>query len=498
MAMPVVCPKQPLPRDLDVEVVISRPLTEIATDMTLLCFLTPDTPFPPNNNRVGYYSTMAGVEADFATSTEAWAAASAFFGRQKHPTTMAIGAVFEDDVAAGLVSGDVNLTALKAVTNGAFSITVNDVLFNVSNIAFTGIQTLSDVVPLLTAAFADEKVPVSAQMKYNGLYIHTLSLGETVTLSYAESPSSGTDVSAYLGLTRDTGAQLWQGYSPVDLATEAQYVSIASRCNSRPIYGWTLDKKYRDTPEQKAFADWAESKIPAYFSACTNSVSAYNTADTTNIGFYAQNKGYRRTSVVYHDNSKVYPDVSYQALALATNYSLPDSAITMKFKQLEGIEPSIITETQLSALNSRNINCYVAIGNTSRTVREGVQGADTWFTDTLVNLDNFREELQVEVYNVFLRTPKVPYTTAGQDKLVSAAAKICRKYKRNGVFADRDVEDETTETGYVSLPATDIVPVSVANATTSERAARIAPPIAITAYEAGAFHKVTVNVDVYN
>ena len=32
----------------------------------------------------------------------------------------------------------------------------------------------------------------------------------------------------------------------------------------------------------------------------------------------------------------------------------------------------------------------------------------------------------------------------------------------------------------------------------SERAARIAPPIAITAYEAGAFHSVAIAVSVYN
>lgn len=498
MTIPVVCPKQPLPRELDVNVVISRPLTEIATDMTLMCFLTPDTPFPPNNNRVAYYSTMAGVEADFAVGTEAWFAASAFFGRQVHPTTMAIGAVFEDDVPAGLVSGNVNLATLKLVASGAFSIAINDTLFNISDLNFTSVTALSEVAPLLNTAFTTANAPITASMKYNGLFIRTSAVGETVTMTYAEAPSTGTNVSIMLGLTQDSGAQLWQGYTPLGLTTEAQYVATASRCNSRPIYGWTLDKQYRDTPEQKEFADWAEARTPAYFSACTNSVTAYNTADTTNIGYYAQNKGYRRTSVVYHDNAQVYPDVSYQAFALATNYSLPDSAITMKFKQLEGIEPSVITETMLSAFNSRNINCYVAIGNTSRVVREGVQGADTWFTDTLVNLDNFREELQVEVYNVFLRTPKVPYTSAGQDKLVSAAAKICRKYKRNGVFADRDVEDTTTETGYSTLPATDIVPVSVAFATTSERAARTAPPIAITAYEAGAFHKVTVNVDVYN
>ncbi|MDL2268218.1 DUF3383 domain-containing protein [Desulfovibrio sp. OttesenSCG-928-G15] len=176
---------------------------------------------------------------------------------------------------------------------------------------------------------------------------------------------------------------------------------------------------------------------------------------------------------------------------------MPDSAITMKFKRLDGLTTSPLSETELNALTSRRINCYVSMGNTSSTVREGVQSAEGWYTDSLVNLDNYREELQVEVYNVFLRNKKIPYTAAGQDKLVSAAAKINRKYTRNGVFADRDVESSDTETGISTLAATNIVPVPVAFATTSERAARLAPPILVEAYEAGAFHKVNVNVSVF-
>ena len=92
----------------------------------------------------------------------------------------------------------------------------------------------------------------------------------------------------------------------------------------------------------------------------------------------------------------------------------------------------------------------------------------------------------------------MPYTQAGQNLLVSAAAKINRRYTDNGTFAPRDVESDNTETGYDTLPATSITPASVAGATMSERAARIAPPIAITAYEAGAFHSVAIAVSVYN
>lgn len=58
---PVVCPKEPLSRDLDVSVSISRPITEIATDMTMICFVTPDVEFSAGNGRVQFFSTMKAL-----------------------------------------------------------------------------------------------------------------------------------------------------------------------------------------------------------------------------------------------------------------------------------------------------------------------------------------------------------------------------------------------------------------------------------------------------
>jgi hypothetical protein len=494
MSIPVVCPKNPLPRDLDVIVTISRPVTEIATDMTLAVFLTPDFDVPPNNNRVRYYSSFDSLAADTTPGSAMYFAGQAFFNRQVRPTTLAVGRVCESPVAAGLIAGDIDFASLQGITNGAFDIEVNGALMQVASLDFAGVSTIEGIISLLTPKMSG----IAVQKKYGGLILETSTLGDLAALDYAASPTTGTDVSGLLGLTQAAGGQLWQGYTPQGLAAEAALVRLASRCNQKPPYGYIIDAKYRDTPDQKAMADWAESVTPAYFSACTNSITACNAADATNIGWYCNDKGYIRTGTIYHDNPQVYPDMSYLAFALATNYSLPDSAITMKFKQLDGIDPSLLTETQLATLIARRINSYVYIGNTSRTVREGVQALDTWYTDTLVNLDNFREELQVEVYNVFLRTPKAPYTSAGQNKLVSAAAKICRKYTANGVFASRDVEAPELESGYKTMPATTITPVPVAYATTSERAARMAPPIYIVAYEAGAMHKVSIMVDVYN
>ena len=613
--MPVVsCAKTSLPRSLDVPVSLSRSVAETATDMTMMCFVTPGVAFPPGNDRVQFFSTFDAVQGAVPENSEAIFAAQAFFNRSDRPQTMCIGRVFTNPTNGTLVSGPITLNNLASVQNGGFTISVGDASYTVANMTFGLNPTMADVTRQLNtqmSAFANtvanddgesltittktvgdgsdisyagtptEFTDVSTLLKLtsttgasiaegqastpakltsgeivladlynvtdgamtlvmngatvnlyglnfatygssltlnevaqiltaaigsNGLVevsgqsivISTSQQGADVTIGYASSASSITDLSAILALTQSTAASRIDGYTPGGLVSEVALIQTAARCAGRSVFAWTLDRQYRDTQDQKDFADWAEAQDQAYFSACTNSVQAYNTADTTNIGFYAHNKGYIKTSVMYHNNPQVYPDVSYAALALSVNYALENSTLTMKFKQLTGIETVPLTETQLSSLKARRINTYVSMGNSSSVVREGVQSADSWFTDSHVNLSNYKEELQVEVFNVFMRNKKVKYTSAGQDLLVSAVAKINNRYIRNGTFADREEETTDNETGYTTLPACTITPAPIYSATTSERANRVAPPIAIVAYEAGAFHSVAIDVTVYN
>lgn len=613
--MPVVsCAKTSLPRSLDVPVSLSRSVAETATDMTMMCFVTPGVAFPPGNDRVQFFSTFDAVQGAVPENSEAIFAAQAFFNRSDRPQTMCIGRVFTAPTNGALVSGSITLSNLANVKNGGFTISVGDTSYTVANLTFGLNPTMADVTRQLNAkmsAFANtvanadgesltittKTVGDGSDISYAGtptkftdvspllkltsatgasieegqastpakltsgeivladlynvtdgamtldmngvtlnlhglnfatygssltlnevvqiltaaigssglvetsgqsIVISTSQQGADVTIGYESSASSITDLSAILALTQSTAASRIDGYTPGGLVSEVALIQTAARCAGRSVFAWTLDRQYRDTQDQKDFADWAEAQDQAYFSACTNSVQAYNTADTTNIGFYAHNKGYIKTSVMYHNNPQVYPDVSYAALALSVNYALENSTLTMKFKQLTGIETVPLTETQLSSLKARRINTYVSMGNSSSVVREGVQSADSWFTDSHVNLSNYKEELQVEVFNVFMRNKKVKYTSAGQDLLVSAAAKINNRYIRNGTFADREEETTDNETGYTTLPACTITPAPIYSATTSERANRVAPPIAIVAYEAGAFHSVAIDVTVYN
>ena len=455
------------------------------------------------NNHLVLTTTSTGTASELAYAVTASPAAGTDISAllkltQSTATSLVQGTATNVEHPAKLTSGEITLADLYNVTDGAMTLVMNGATVNLYGLNFAtygSSLTLNEVVQILTAAIGSNGlVEVSGQ----SIVISTSQQGADVTIGYASSASSITDLSAILALTQSTAASRIDGYTPGGLVSEVALIQTAARCAGRSVFAWTLDRQYRDTQDQKDFADWAEAQDQAYFSACTNSVQAYNTADTTNIGFYAHNKGHIKTSVMYHNNPQVYPDVSYAALALSVNYALENSTLTMKFKQLTGIETVPLTETQLSSLKARRINTYVSMGNSSSVVREGVQSADSWFTDSHVNLSNYKEELQVEVFNVFMRNKKVKYTSAGQDLLVSAAAKINNRYIRNGTFADREEETTDNETGYTTLPACTITPAPIYSATTSERANRVAPPIAIVAYEAGAFHSVAIDVTVYN
>lgn len=473
--------------------------TALNSKMSGKATFTVDTP----NNQLILTTASTGTASELAYAVTASPAAGTDISAllkltQSTATSLVQGTATNVEHPAELTSGEITLADLYNVTDGAMTLVMNGATVNLYGLNFAtygSSLTLNEVAQILTAAIGSNGlVEVSGQ----SIVISTNQKGEGVTIGYAYSASSITDLSAILALTQSTAASRIDGYTPGGLVSEVALIQTAARCAGRSVFAWTLDRQYRDTQDQKDFADWAEAQDQAYFSACTNSVQAYNTADTTNIGFYAHNKGYIKTSVMYHNNPQVYPDVSYAALALSVNYALENSTLTMKFKQLTGIETVPLTETQLSSLKARRINTYVSMGNSSSVVREGVQSADSWFTDSHVNLSNYKEELQVEVFNVFMRNKKVKYTSAGQDLLVSAAAKINNRYIRNGTFADREEETTDNETGYTTLPACTITPAPIYSATTSERANRVAPPIAIVAYEAGAFHSVAIDVTVYN
>lgn len=507
-AAPITIPVNPLSRDIDVTVTITRPQTELASDLSLMCYVTPNVNLPPNNDRVRLYYSFDSVTQDTGwTSVDTgWWAAKSFFDQPDRPPKMAIGRVFETSVNPQLMAAVITqYDALTSIIDGSISVDLIDgggtpAAVNVEGINFTGATTLASLVAGLNSAItaSGANSVIAAGVDYGGKLVITASSGHA-SISYASAGVTGTDVSTLLCLTQESGAQKWDAYTPTDLVSEVQNIAAAARVGGFPVYAWALDRKYRDTPDQKRVTDWAETQNwKAWALQCTNSPNAYNSGDTTNITFYAYNMGYRATSVVYHDNAQQYPEIAFSTAVLNVNYGLRDSVITACFKDGAGISPCNITESQLTVLTSRRCNVFVRVGNTARTYRYGMQSSPTWWTDSYAGACNYREELQVSVCNALYRNRKLPYTPRGQAVIISAIAVICDRYVYNGYLADRDIIDLINENGYSTLSAYRIDPTPIYRATDTERANRILPPIRVIIYEAGAIHHVDIAVDLIN
>ncbi len=503
--MPFVADSSNLPRSLDVQISLSMAQTELRTDLSILCVAMSNLGFIPNSNRIRFYSTLSAVEQDFNTSTDAYFAALAFFSQTPIPTTMAIGEVYSNSLPAQIIAGELSTTeiaAIKVVSDGSMNVHYNlgagDTILGLSALNFTAINTVEDIAAVITTAIGINPLTCTVKTLPGGskrLDLSTIATGSTVLISEPVTFGTGTFIAAMLNMTAATGATIIDGYTYVGIADELASIAAAAKVQGKYIYGWCLGSTLRVAATQEAAAAWALGQI-AMMPLVTNDSNALNPAYTTDIGSVIKATGNRRAPCLYHDNPQMYPDVSILAYMLSVNYRLPDSTVTAKFKQLPGISTVTLTQTQWGVLQSKGYNSYTAIGNNSRTYRDGTTEDTAWYMDTVINLDNFVEDLSVNVFNVFLRTKKVPYTRHGQMMLVDACKDTGNQYVYNGTFADREVEDLTQKSGVSILPAVQITPTPISQMSAADRAARIGPPIQLTCQDAGAIHSIAINVEV--
>lgn len=505
--MPYVTANLNLPRSIDVQISLSRPQTELRTNLTILCVACENLGFLPDSTRLRYYSTIEAVEEDFAVGSEAHFAASAFFSQTPRATKMAIGEVFLDDQAAVLASASLTaaeIALLAAVDDGEVDIVYMNPddsaasTVSLTALDFTGATSMTNIAAVIQAAIGAEltcqtkTLPGGTEI----ITITTVATGDGATISFPVDPEgAGTYIGELLKMSLATGGKVLNGYTSEGIGGELTNIANAANQANQYIYGWTLGSSLREAAIQEAAATWALART-AFMTLVTNDVLALDSTYTDDIGSVIAATGNRRVSCIYHDNAQRYPDVSILAYMLHVNYQIKDSTVTAKFKQLPGIETVELTETEWSVLQSKGYNTYTAVGNAARTYRDGMTDDTSWYMDTVINLDNFVEDLSVAVFNVFLRNKKIPYTRLGQMLLVDACKDTGNQYQYNGTFADREVADTTQKSGISLVPAVQVIPTPISNMSVADRAARIGPPIEMIVQEAGAIHSVAINVEV--
>lgn len=190
----------------------------------------------------------------------------------------------------------------------------------------------------------------------------------------------------------------------------------------------------------------------------------------------------------------------------AVNYSADLSTITGEFKKSPGVAAEDLKGSEIAAMekDTKNATFYTVVelsGSTDQGRWLNTKTHSTYgeYIDDVVNLDAFINALTVRLYNALANvTTKLQQTPRGQAVLLSTVRQVCKQYIDNGYLGPRNYTDpddglEKYTEGFEILT----VPEDILDISPEDRAARLAAPIRVRLFRAGAIHRVICDVDVY-
>lgn len=202
---------------------------------------------------------------------------------------------------------------------------------------------------------------------------------------------------------------------------------------------------------------------------------------TTTSHFTAKN--YLKSLEVYTSDKGAdkYINVAFAAAALIYE---PGSE-TWAFKTLRAVAPSELSATQMQALQENNISYFTTYGGKNIT-QGGKTNSGEWI-DTVRFMLWLKAFMQERIYNIFVTTPKVPYTDAGIGLVETQIRYALERGQKMGGIAPTEYDEEGN-----AVPAYTVSVPRARDLTESERASRVLHHCTFTARLAGAIHCVSV------
>lgn len=224
---------------------------------------------------------------------------------------------------------------------------------------------------------------------------------------------------------------------------------------------------------------------------------ATETTSKTDAAYMLSNKKYRRTLTVYSTDS-AYAAASVFGRMFSVNFMATSSTITLKFKQLPGMDAEDLRTSEAKTLASKNCNVYAKYNNGTAILQEGVM-CDGSFIDEIHGLDWFQNHLETALWNLYYTTDKVPQTPAGVNRQCAVLERACGQAVTNELLGEGQWNGDSfgaLKTGDYLSKGFYVFANSLNDQAQSEREGRKAPVFQIAAKLAGATHFADVTVAV--
>lgn len=190
---------------------------------------------------------------------------------------------------------------------------------------------------------------------------------------------------------------------------------------------------------------------------------------------------YLRTAVIYSDSADEYAHVAW----LTECFSYAAGSETWAYKTLSGVSASELTTREMGRFDEANVNYYVTCANKDITLQGKVIG-DEWI-DVIRFRDWLKNEMQLRIFALFVKYPKIPYLDAGITLVENQMRATLQDGQEAGGIAvtEFDENEEPVEGFTVTVP-------KAASLSSAQRATRKLRNCRYSARLAGAIHIVEI------
>jgi hypothetical protein len=449
------------------------------------------------------YISIDGVAADFGTTAPEYLSAVLWFEQTPQPSTLQIGRWANAATAGKLIGATLSaaqqaIAVWTAVTAGAFKIAIDGgAAANVTGMNFSAQTNLNGVASVIQTALvaAHAGMTVIWNDPYDRFEIKSGTTGSTSAVSFLTAPGTGTDISGMLAmLATSSGAYVSNG---IVAETALAATTLFDQNYGQNWYGLTII----------GAADSDHLSVAAYIEAATNKhiygistteAGVISSTSTTDIAYTISQLKYKRSGVQY-SSSNLYSVSSLFGRIMTTDYEANNSVITLMWKQEPGIVAETLNVSQITALEGKNANVFVAYNNNTAIIEKGTMASGD-FIDIITGTDWLSLDVQTQVFNLMYTSPtKIPQTDAGNQTIITMIESVLSQAVRNGLlapgiwqsagFGALSQGDFLAKGFYVYAP-----PIAQQNA--SDRAARKSVTFQVAAKLAGAIHTVDILINV--
>ena len=452
------------------------------------------------------YLNPSDVATDFGSTSETYKQAAAIFSQNPNILTgggylvviplLTLGAATAGYAIYGTPGTDV--TGFKAVTTGAFDVTIDGTPKLLTTLDFHTATTLADVATVITTAIgASGTCTYDATLNggTGGFKIVSATTGALSAVTALTSPVSGVDISGSGFLNGRAGVPVI--IHGVAIGSESIPAALLRVQSLIWFYGClgTIDLSSTQLTE---IAVLMQTMDRLFFYA------SESFADVAGIFTTLITAGYTHTRTLLYIGDGTSPTArlmaaAYAGRALSTDFSGSNTTQTMNLKSLVGVSPdNTITDSTFAACKLAGVDCYANVGDGGSIYSFGIND----FFDNVYNEAWYKFSLEIAGFNFLKQTnSKIAQTEAGVTALKGAYEKVTKQGVTNGFIAPgawtapipfgdpADFVRNISENGYY------IYSQPVALQSDSDRQARKAPLIQIAVKLAGAIH--SSNLIVY-